>query len=292
MKERVPSGRGELKPTEIPPATFEVGSSLRGLGEEVTMLTLNILPLKILIQIFAFRPMVNFILDVNIFVPIPLMEMKKSLKKKHSGWRGIAGDLFAQYIQKSGSGFRTMADLMFRETEITGNIYDFSNSDVIDLQESIIGIDRRFGEISEFISTLKMSETRTIMVAFYDRTVKILWDNRSNVLRDMLEKSIWNETDTLFYSYFNMFINVMSRMVIDLTHEDEKRSGNLTSMIGMVSAVYGSIILAYTEGVLKYELLLERMTDLSTFSGTFNIGTSRRIRKAIDASKNVAIFSE
>ena len=35
---------------------------------------------------------------------------------------------------------------------------------------------------------------------------------------------------------------------------NEKRSGNLTSMIGMVSAVYGSIILAYTEGVIIIHL--------------------------------------
>jgi hypothetical protein len=37
MRDRVPSGRGEFKPMEIPPATFEVGSSLRKLGEEVTI---------------------------------------------------------------------------------------------------------------------------------------------------------------------------------------------------------------------------------------------------------------
>ena len=36
MKDKVPSGRREFKPIEIPPATFEVGSSLRKLGEEVT----------------------------------------------------------------------------------------------------------------------------------------------------------------------------------------------------------------------------------------------------------------
>ena len=36
MKDRVPSGSGEFKPMKIPPATFEVGSSLRKLGEEVT----------------------------------------------------------------------------------------------------------------------------------------------------------------------------------------------------------------------------------------------------------------
>ena len=236
--------------------------------------------------------MANFILDENIFVPIPLMQMKKYLKKRHSRWTATADDLFSQYVHKTGSGFSEMADLMFRETEIQGNIYDFSNSNSANLQESINEIDQRFAEISEFISTLKMSETKTIMVACYDRTVKILWDNRSNVLRDMLEKEVFTETDTLFYSYFNMFINVMSRMVIDLTHEDVKRSKNLISMIGMVSVVYGSVILAYTEGVLKYDVLLERMADLSTFSGTFNIGTSRRIRKAINASKNVTMFTE
>ena len=37
MEDKVPSGRGEFKPMEIPPVTFEVGSSLRKLGEEVTM---------------------------------------------------------------------------------------------------------------------------------------------------------------------------------------------------------------------------------------------------------------
>ena len=236
--------------------------------------------------------MANFILDENIFVPIPLMQMKKYLKKRHSRWTATADDLFSQYVQKTGSGFSKMADLMFRETEIKGNIYDFSDSDSSNLQESINEIDHRFAEISEFISTLKMGKTKKIMVSCYDRTVKILWDNRSNVLRDMLDKEIWIEMDTLFYSYFNMFINVMSRMVIDLTHEHVKRSRNLISMIGMVSVVYGSVILAYTEGVLKYDVLLERMADLSTFSGTFNIGTSRRIRRAIDASKNVTMFTE
>ncbi|MCW6158983.1 MAG: hypothetical protein LVQ63_05845, partial [Thermoplasmatales archaeon] len=43
MKDKVPSGRGEFKPMEIPPATFEVGSSLRKLGEEVTIISYHIL---------------------------------------------------------------------------------------------------------------------------------------------------------------------------------------------------------------------------------------------------------
>ncbi|MHB8371214.1 MAG: hypothetical protein ACYDAO_03810 [Thermoplasmataceae archaeon] len=37
MKDKVPSGRREFKPMEISPATFEVGSSLRKLGEDVTV---------------------------------------------------------------------------------------------------------------------------------------------------------------------------------------------------------------------------------------------------------------
>ncbi|MHB8361570.1 MAG: GNAT family N-acetyltransferase [Thermoplasmataceae archaeon] len=37
MKDKVPSGRKEFKPMEISPATFEVGSSLRKLGEGVTL---------------------------------------------------------------------------------------------------------------------------------------------------------------------------------------------------------------------------------------------------------------
>ena len=41
MKDIVPSGRGEFKPMEIPSATFEVGSSLRKLGEEVTVVVFN-----------------------------------------------------------------------------------------------------------------------------------------------------------------------------------------------------------------------------------------------------------
>ncbi|MHB1709645.1 MAG: hypothetical protein ACYCT2_09250 [Thermoplasmataceae archaeon] len=32
MKDRVPSGRGEFKPMETPPATVEVGRSMRKLG--------------------------------------------------------------------------------------------------------------------------------------------------------------------------------------------------------------------------------------------------------------------
>ena len=43
VKNRVPSGRGEFKPMEIPPATLEVGSSLRKLGEEATIISYHIL---------------------------------------------------------------------------------------------------------------------------------------------------------------------------------------------------------------------------------------------------------
>jgi hypothetical protein len=45
MKDRVPSDRKKIKPMEIPPATFEVGSSLQELGEEVTR---NLLPISTL----------------------------------------------------------------------------------------------------------------------------------------------------------------------------------------------------------------------------------------------------
>ncbi|MHB1708638.1 MAG: hypothetical protein ACYCT2_04090 [Thermoplasmataceae archaeon] len=38
MKGRVPSGRCEFKPMEIPPATVEVGRFLRKLGEGVTQI--------------------------------------------------------------------------------------------------------------------------------------------------------------------------------------------------------------------------------------------------------------
>jgi gas vesicle protein len=236
--------------------------------------------------------MAAFNLDGNIFVPVPLLDMKKSLKKKHSRWTETAEDLYNQYILKSGNDYEKMADLIFSKIKISKNIYDFTPKDSRGLQESINEMDDRFREISEFISTLKISEIKTVMVACYDRTVKTLWINRSNVLRDMLEKDTWNEADALFYSYFNMFINVMSRMVIEISHETAERSRNLISMTGLVSVVYGGIILAYTEGVLEYDDILERMSDLSTFSGTFNIGSSRRIRKALEATKSVTIFSD
>ena len=235
--------------------------------------------------------MAAFNLDENIFVPVPLLDMKKSLKKKHSRWTGTADELYSQYILRSGTGYERMADLIISKIRVSKNIYDFTLGDRSDLQESMNEIDQRFGEISEFISTLKTSEIKTIMVACYDRTVKTLWIKRSNVLQDMIDKEAWTETDALFYSYFNMFINVMSRMVIEITHETVERSGNLISMTGLVSAVYGGVILAYTEGVLEYGDILERMSDLSTFSGTFNIGASRRIRKALEATKSVSIFS-
>ncbi len=41
MRDRVPSGRGEFKPMEIQPATFEVGSPFRKIGEEVTRLYIH-----------------------------------------------------------------------------------------------------------------------------------------------------------------------------------------------------------------------------------------------------------
>lgn len=235
--------------------------------------------------------MAAFNLNENIFVPVPLLDMKKSLKKKHSRWTGTADELYNQHILKSGTGYGRMADLIISQIRISKNIYDFTPGDSSGLQESINEIDGRFREISQFISTLKTSEIKTIMVACYDRTVKTLWINRSNVLRDMLDRETWTESDALFYSYFNMFINVMSRMVIEITHETVERSRNLISMTGLVSAVYGGVILAYTEGVLEYADLLERMADLSTFSGTFNIGPPRRIRKMLEYTKSVSIFS-
>ncbi len=39
MEDKVPSGRGEFKPVEIPPTTFEAGTPFRKIGEEVTGLS-------------------------------------------------------------------------------------------------------------------------------------------------------------------------------------------------------------------------------------------------------------
>jgi gas vesicle protein len=113
-------------------------------------------------------------LDENIFVPVPLLDMKKSLKKKHSRWTDTADELYNQYILKSGTDYGRMADLIISEIRISKNIYDFTPGDSSGLQESINEIDERFREISKFISTLKTSEIKTIMVACYDRTVKTL----------------------------------------------------------------------------------------------------------------------
>lgn len=236
--------------------------------------------------------MAAFNLEENIFVPVPLLDLKKSLKKRHSRWTGTAEELYNKYILKSGTDYERMADLIFSKIKISKNIYDFTMDDSRELQESINEIDHRFREISDFISTIKASEVKTIMVACYDRTVKTLWINRFNVLRDMLDKDIWTEADALFYSYFNMFINVMSRMVIAISHETVEKSRNLISMTGLVSVAYGGIILAYMEGVLEYDDILEKMSHLATFSGTFNMGWSRRIRKALEATKSVSIYPD
>ena len=77
MKDKVPSGRREFKPIEIPPATFEVGSSLRKLGEEVTRTDrtteTHLVPLSRLPICFVINWEIStFVLEKS-SIPIPTM---------------------------------------------------------------------------------------------------------------------------------------------------------------------------------------------------------------------------
>lgn len=234
--------------------------------------------------------MSNVSLSENIFSPLPLKELSQNMKKKHDRWLPVVNELFDDFIKSNGDKFASLYDLFIKAMEAELDIYTFTNRDYLKFQKNMDELDKRFSHVHEFISKLSPEEFKKMMTTKYFRTVKILKRNAVTLRNDLLQKDVWNENDGIIYTYYMSLSHVLSVLVTELDEASPEDGVDLIPLISIISIVYGAVILAYLQDKLKPEVLIERLSELATFSDIPPVKTSKKIREVLKNSRKVPVI--
>lgn len=231
----------------------------------------------------------NVSLSENIFNPVPLKELSNRMKKRHDKWLPIVNELFDQFIVSNGNKFQSLNDIIIKEMEEKLNIYTMTTEDYTRFQKELEDLDKRFAIVNEFISKLSPQEFKEMITSKYFRTAKILKRSAANLRAYLLEKDVWNENDGLIYTYYMSLSQVISKLVTELEESSTEDGNQLIPAIAIISLVYGSVVIAYTQDKLKPEVLIERLSELATFSDIPSLKTSKKVRKVLEMSRKVPV---
>jgi hypothetical protein len=234
--------------------------------------------------------MVSTSLSENIFNPIPLKELSNKMKKRHDKWLPIVNDLFDEFMISNGDKFTSLNDIIIKEMEKELDIYTMTTEDYKNFQKELEDLDKRFAHVNEFISKLSPDEYKSMITSKYFRAAKILKKSAASLREDLLQKEVWNENDGLIYTYYVILSRVISNLVTKLEESSAEEGNKLIPTIGLVSLVYGSVVIAYLQDKLKPEVLIERLSELATFSNIPNIKTSTKVKKVLKRSRKVPVI--
>jgi hypothetical protein len=84
--------------------------------------------------------------------------------------------------------------------------------------------------------------------------------------------------------------HVLSVLVTELDEASPEDGVDLIPLISIISIVYGAVILAYLQDKLKPEVLIERLSELATFSDIPPVKTSKKIREVLKNSRKVPVI--
>lgn len=223
----------------------------------------------------------------NIFTPYPLKELSKDLKKKHNKWGPIVDKMVNEYVKMNGDGFLRISDLLIKLMEADLNIYNFTKENEETLRTEFENIDKNFKRISVLMDEISLDEQKEMWMDKYETTIKTLYKLRSQVLKSLLSKEIWQETDSLILTYYNYLISTMSNLTQKIDESTTEETKKLMPLISVIPLVYGSVILAYTREKLKKEVLVERLSELSAFTEPLNFRKSKKVKNALENSRNI-----
>jgi hypothetical protein len=119
--------------------------------------------------------------------------------------------------------------------------------------------------VYSLIEDLDPSEIRQLWMEKYENNIRLLNQAKGEVLEDLKSKELWNPVDSLFLSYYISYISVLEKLVEEVSSSKTDDFKRVATMADMFAAVYGSVIIGYMSDEVRVEVLINRLSELSTY---------------------------
>ena len=217
----------------------------------------------------------------NYALPLPLIPLRKNLRKKHSKMWPLIDRLVEDYVKSNGDGFRKMNSLILKLMEAEIDLYMVTQNDLDELNKEIKRLDDKFKTVYSVIEELNPSEIMQLWIENYENNIRLLNRAKSEVLESLKSKEFWSPVDSLFLSYYTLYVSVLEKLVEELVSSKIDDFKKIGTMVGMFAAVYGSVIVGYMNNDLKPEVLINRLSEMSTYAQAGYIKSSRKVEHAL-----------
>lgn len=185
------------------------------------------------------------------------------------------------YVKSNGKGFRRMNSLFLKLMEAEIDLYQVTQNDIDELNKEIKVLDNQFKTVYSLIEDLDPSEIRQLWIEKYENNIRLLNQAKGEVLEDLKSKELWNPVDSLFLSYYISYISVLEKLVEEVSSSKTDDFKRVATMADMFAAVYGSVIIGYMSDEVRVEVLINRLSELSTYSQAGFLKLSNKVHKVL-----------
>jgi uncharacterized protein YeaO (DUF488 family) len=231
----------------------------------------------------------SIVLKENLFIPYPLKELSQKLRKEQSTKRKIVDQLLDEYVKSNGEKHSHLNELLIRFTESDLNINNITKEDTKSFQDELENLDKNFVHIDTFLHDLTESEYVEIIKEKFQHSVEGLTQFKTRLYKELLDRDVWEENDTLIFTYCNTLVGLLKKLSMELNHSSIGEALKLIPKLGLILVIYSAVVLAYLKGNLKVDVLIARMSELQSFSDLSMVRTSKKVKNALEKSRKVAI---
>ncbi|MEM3449873.1 MAG: hypothetical protein QXV17_13560 [Candidatus Micrarchaeaceae archaeon] len=196
----------------------------------------------------------------------PLRELERKLHKKRHSQTAIIKKLIDDFVKENGPGYTRLNELLIKMMEADLNIYEFSNEDIRNFKNEMEKMDKKFKYIDKIMSQLSASERKEVWLDKYNRLAEATSKKIPIIREFLIEKEEPTEIDYMFFSYYLYFVKMVETFVHQMKRLNEKKFDELLPVINIATILYGPLLVAYTQGKLKREVLMERLSELAIFT--------------------------
>ncbi len=228
----------------------------------------------------------------NIFLPYPLNQLSRKLRKEQSNFRPVIDSLIDNYVKESGEGYLKVNDLFLKLLEDEeNNLQTFNRHDDDELKIELERIDKGFQPAFKLIEELSWNQKKELFLDNFEFLAKVLREMRIKHLEWLKEKEEPKQIDYLMYTYLS-HLNSLMEFVAAKVREAGKEEMDQSIFIGVWSTViYGSLVTAYFSGKLKEDVLLKRASEIAVAFEPSYRKINKRVRKALeDVSDTVPVI--
>lgn len=223
-------------------------------------------------------------------VPSPLNSMAKKLRRDHLSDRIVEG-LIRDYIKQNSGLYENLVEIMLELMRSEISFEEPNGSILEEYENKIKTLDTRFSYIDHFMDKMTEWEKNEIWRDYVLESIDNLKKLKLNIVNEIKRKESWNNGDTIIVSYFDLYINFLSSIVLGL-EKSKKVSESDRMPLSFSAFIYQVVIYAYVKDELDEKIMLRRFSELRlmTLYDTERISKGRK--EFVEKLKEIPPISE